>query len=71
MSPSKPCEIWIGPLQPGMQAALEQLGNDHASVIRRALSVYVWMHRERQQGSRFLIQRGDKVTEFVEPTDAR
>jgi hypothetical protein len=35
---------------------------------REALSLYWWMARERSTGTRFLVQRGDKITELVVPS---
>jgi hypothetical protein len=35
-----------------------------AEVIRRALSLYWWVYRERELGNKLLIQRRDVVTEW-------
>lgn len=51
-----------------MAAALGELaeseGVPRAEIIRRALSWYRWTARERRAGTRFLVQRGDSVTEI-------
>src|SRR2546423_9988347 len=40
-------------------------GVDRAELIRRALSMYWWVQRERADGSKMLVQRGSEVTEWV------
>jgi hypothetical protein len=39
-----------------------------SAVMRDALSVYWWLGRESGRGHRFLVQRGDTVTELVLPS---
>jgi hypothetical protein len=39
-----------------------------ADVIREALSIFWWLAKEYRQGSRLLIQRGDKITELMIPS---
>ncbi len=45
----------------------EELPSSRSDVLRDALSLYWWLFREHKQGSRVLIQRGDRVTEWLQP----
>ena len=49
-------------------SAMESMrGLSRAGIIHEAPSVYYWMLRERQQGSKLLVQRGLAVTEIRLP----
>lgn len=45
----------------------EKKGISIGEVIRNALSIYWWMYREQAAGSRFLVQRGEFITELRIP----
>lgn len=53
---------------PKMVSVLDELAEaaevTETEVIRRALSLYWWVYRERELGHQLLIQRRDVVTEW-------
>jgi len=66
MPPSPTHTIRFSPATEDRLAKIEEAeGIDRAELVRRALGWWVWTIHERELGTRFLVQRGDIVTELV------
>ncbi len=56
-----------GGTRKALDTLAERLEMPLNEVVRESLSMWWWMARERSKGTRFLVQRGDVVTELELP----